>query len=121
MVPSIWPGDELLIQRASGRLKPGEIVAWQDSQRIFIHRIVEAQEVTRTVLTRGDRLNLSDPPFSPQQLIGVVTHVIRNDVPVAVSKRLSMRARLLRFISRASDWPAFLLIRVRQCINVFRG
>lgn len=117
MVPSIWPGDELLIQRVSERLTRGLIVAWQNNQRIFIHRVIEPPGDQRTILTRGDRLNNSDPPFSQEQLIGVVTHVIRNEVPVVVSTRLSTRARFLRFVSRASDWPAFLLIRMRRLVK----
>lgn len=120
MVPSIWPGDELLIQQISGCFTRGQIVAWQNNQRIFIHRIVETPADPRTILTRGDRLNLSDPPFSQEQLIGVVTHVIRNEVPVVVSTRLSTGARFLRFVSRASDWPAFLLIRMRRRTNTLR-
>lgn len=114
MVPSIWPGEELLIQRSSGRLTRGQVVAWQDNQRIFIHRIVEVPRDRKPILTRGDRHSTSDPPFSQEQLIGIVTHVFRNEVPVAVSTRLSTRARILRFVSRVSDWPAFLLIRMRR-------
>jgi hypothetical protein len=111
MVPSIWPGDELLIQNTSAPLIPGQVVAWQANQRIFIHRVIEVNR--NTVLTRGDRHHIPDPPFSPDQLLGVVTHVIRNDVPAVLSTRLSYTARLLRFISRLSDWPAFLLVIAR--------
>jgi hypothetical protein len=113
MVPTIWPGDELVIQSAAGRLRRGQVVAWQDNQRIFIHRVVETPGDEGTILTRGDRLNASDPLFLPEQLIGVVTHVIRDHVAMLIAPKLSIRARFLRLISRVSDWPAFLLIRLR--------
>lgn len=120
MVPSIWPGDELLIERNSDRLTPGQIVAWQHNHRIFIHRVVNTTIDKSTIQTRGDRLNICDPPFSQEQLIGVVTHVIRGGAPVVVSTRLSARARFLRLVSRASDWPAFLLIRLRGRTKMLR-
>ena len=121
MVPTIWPGDELLIQNAAGPLRRGQVVAWQNDQRIFIHRVVEATDDQGTTLTRGDRLHVDDPLFRPEQLIGVVTHVIRDEVATAIAPGLSQRARLLRLISRVSDWPAFLLIRLRGGLRVLRA
>ncbi len=120
MVPSIWPGDELLIQSISCPLSPGQVVAWQAEQRIFIHRIVNLSDDQKTILTCGDRLSVVDAPFSQEQLLGVVTHVFRKGVAIAVSRDVSRAARLLRLTSRLSDWPTFLLVRVRELADLSR-
>lgn len=57
MLPSIWPGDELVVRRAQPRdLVPGALVAYPGGVgRVLVHRVLEAPAQGDLVI-RGDHL-----------------------------------------------------------------
>lgn len=114
MLPSIWPGDELVIQRISGSVSIGSVVAYLRDGRIFIHRVVSASPGQSMIITQGDRLAVPDPPFLKEELLGCVIRVSRDGKPVRLSARLAFYARLLRAVSQVSDKPTFALLKLRQ-------
>ena len=113
MAPAIWPGDDLVIQRICGPLSLGDVVAFLRDGRLFIHRITRASAGATTITTQGDRLFVPDPPVSLDALIGLVTRVERAGRPVPLKHNRGFSARLLRWASRFSDKPLFLLMRLR--------
>ena len=112
MVPTIWPGEELVIQRLSGQIFAGDIVAFLRDQRLFIHRTIAVDGAT--VTTQGDRLAAADAPVSHEQILGTVAKVVRRGNGVVLSREPSLAARLLRWVSRASEIPLLLLLRCRD-------
>src|SRR5262245_60784436 len=71
MMPSIWPGDVLTVERRPvGQLQDGEIVVFTREGRLFAHRVIAHGD--RHLVTRGDTVPSSDAPVSEAELLGVV-------------------------------------------------
>jgi signal peptidase I len=90
MLPGIWPGDVLRIERAAAaRIAKGEVVLFERGERLFVHRVREIQTGSGSIVftTRGDSLPHIDPPFEESALLGRVTQVTRagRDVPPSQS------------------------------------
>ena len=87
MVPSILPGDLVLIQRAGlHEISPGEVVLFLQKGRLFVHRVVDRKVVATAgrpeescLITRGDRLRHEDPPVSSPELLGRVVSIERDN------------------------------------------
>jgi signal peptidase I len=131
MVPSILPGDLVLIQRAGlCDISRGEVVLFLQKGRLFVHRVVghriaatsDGPEET-CLITRGDRLRHTDPPVSSGELLGRVVSIERDqrrvELPVAGSNRLMVRllqasdrftSLYLRF---AAGWRSLFLRRAK--------
>lgn len=109
MLPSLWPGDVLRVERrGSAEVGVGCIVLYRREQRVFAHRVVKKDP---GLVTRGDRLAHPDPPLRPEELLGEVTWVERGGNGFAPARRAGWAAALLRLVSRVSDLPAGLLLR----------
>lgn len=91
MLPSIWPGDVLCIERRSGdEIVPGDIVVVARDGRFFIHRLIEKHE--SGWVTRGDSLPQNDPPVEEVQVLGKVSVIQRKtgaSVPASRTSRLN--------------------------------
>lgn len=126
MVPSIFPGDLISVQRAVvSEVSSGEIVLYAREGRMFVHRVVACTGSPEhsLLIARGDRLRHNDPPVSFPELIGRVTRIERGPtrIPVRTCLNLTEQAicRLLRFSDRAtyvylhlaSLWNEFFLWR----------
>jgi signal peptidase I len=80
MVPTIFPGDILFVERDPlARLRPGHVVLASREGRFFAHRVVRLTALggPARVITRGDALRENDPPFSREEILGRVTALIR--------------------------------------------
>lgn len=94
MVPAIWPGDWIEVERLGEcRLAPGQIVLAASSFQVVAHRIVALRGMS--VITRGDGLESSDPPWDEAALLGRVVRVRRRRWAAWWTKvrRLSVRKR----------------------------
>jgi len=114
MLPSIWPGDHVIIERVSRPVSAGSVVAYLRNGRLFIHRVFRVSRDSNELLTQGDRLPAPDAPINAGDLLGVVTGLSRGGAPAAMPARLLWRAHLLRAISRVSDTPAFAIVKLRR-------
>jgi signal peptidase I len=97
MLPTIWPGDTLMIERiGNDEVCNGDIVLFRSERRIFAHRVVGKSAVAgdETILTRGDSMSQADSPVPSRDLLGRVSFVLRNGKQVKP-------ARTLRFTERA--------------------
>ena len=98
MLPSIWPGDVLVIDGNAGeRVTLGDLALVGRDGRFFIHRLVgriEAQDQVQWI-TRGDALSENDPPVPVSELLGIVSAVHRNgDVMIPSQKRSRLQLAL---------------------------
>ncbi len=112
MLPSIRPGDVLIIEAADvSEIPLGAIAVWRRGERLVAHRAVgRIAEAGRVLLvTRGDRQQTSDEPVGEKDLLGRVTMIQRGAHTILPGPQPSASARLLRCISRFTDWPAGLL------------
>jgi signal peptidase I len=78
MLPSISPGDVLLVVQCSPEsIEPGDVVVFTDRTRVFAHRLVEKRRDLSgsSFVTRGDSTWHNDPPSRDDQLIGKVVAV----------------------------------------------
>lgn len=79
MVPVFHLGDAVVVQPVTlSNLRPGDIVSYRSvaGHNVTIsHRLVGIDRRTGLMVTQGDALQGTDPPISPQQLIGRDTAV----------------------------------------------
>jgi hypothetical protein len=115
MLPSIWPGDILEVHRQSlAEIPPGEIVLFERDGRLLAHRVVEKVGGPERALltTRGDRLRKSDPPVSPQELLGRVTAILRGGR--RIEPRLTRWGRVASWVFSHSDLCTKLALRLKR-------
>ena len=74
MLPALWPGDVVRIERLpADAVAPGDVVLFYRAGRLFLHRVAQA---TATHLhTYGDAWRLPDPPVSATEFLGRATHL----------------------------------------------
>jgi hypothetical protein len=119
MLPSVWPGDLLIIQSVGlEQVGLGDIVLSGRTGRFFVHRVreksVEAGELR--LITRGDCLPHDDPPVRRGELLGKVAKIRRRDRWVA-PPRLSGLGRILACILSYSDLCQGLAFRLHAWRN----
>jgi len=105
MVPTIWPGDTIVIERvASDRFVAGDIVLFSNRQRFVAHRVVARDHSAKNarILTRGDASETADAPVTVTDLLGKVSFIIRNGRCVEPGMNLRGSGRVLaRLLSRS--------------------
>jgi signal peptidase I len=116
MIPSVRPGDLLVIQRADlHEVSPGEIVLFVRSGRLFAHRAVskfEKRPVGFRLVTRGDRLLRDDSPVSPAEFLGRVCAIERGTRQIDPRRSAYRWAYPLSRFLRYSDRATFLFVRL---------
>lgn len=91
MLPTIWPGDRLTVRAIQfDDVASGDVILFTREDRFFIHRVLRKCDSTGgstgpSLVTRGDSMREADAPVSPEELLGKVVSVSRNqtsDLPV---------------------------------------
>jgi signal peptidase I len=120
MLPSVWPGDLLFIERRDMReIAAGEIVLFARGGKLIAHRVLRKTVVgdETHAVTRGDGLLSADEPVSPAELLGSVRYVLRAGQYVApetdvrflarvtteMVRRFGCIARILAFVHRVHE------------------
>ena len=93
MLPSVWPGDMLLVESAKdGAVREGDIVLFGRDHRLFAHRVLAKAE-GGMIATRGDAMPQPDPPTPGHELLGKVAFIARNGKLIEPKKqRIPQRA-----------------------------
>jgi len=95
MIPTIWPGDELIIKPTlPDELVPGKIVVFQRGANLVAHRLVgrrRRNSQDEQILTRGDALREVDAPVSTCDLLGEVGLIFRKGRPIKPAQRAGSR------------------------------
>jgi len=116
MLPAVWPGDTLVIERVhGGQIRVGDIVLVGRKGRLCAHRVVAAgNPETRHWITQGDGMPAPDPPVAENELLGRVAYLIRAGRLLAVPAKLSVVERLLAKVVRRSTPAARALVYLQQ-------
>jgi Peptidase S24-like len=129
MLPTIWPGDTLVIDRIpSEAVFAGDIVLFGRDQRLFAHRVVTMGFVSRAVagksrpqdagiLTRGDAMRAVDRPVSESDLLGRISFILRNGKRVKPSRRPRFSERALAAVLRRSTFAARVAVGVHDLLH----
>jgi signal peptidase I len=112
MLPSVWPGDILLIERRDMReIAQGDIALFARHNRLVAHRVLYKMAVDDRALaiTRGDGALSSDDPVSQTELLGRVRNIFRAGEYVKPDVDLRFRMRVTTEIIRRFGWGARIL------------
>ena len=117
MLPCIWPGDTLVVERV--RLKQvcvGDVVLVGRGGRLCAHRVVSLADDSGNphCITQGDGMPTPDPAVNESELLGRVAYLIRATRRIAVPAELSVFQRLAARIVRRSVPAARALVYLRR-------
>jgi len=114
MVPTIYPGDILIVRREAAReVRCGDVVLSFRAGRFCAHRLVKKleQDGRVSVITRGDALRENDPPLAESELLGRITAAVRGRKRIELGGRPTAREFLLRCAARRSNGLVKWLVR----------
>jgi signal peptidase I len=118
MLPTIWPGDTLMVDRVSPeKINVGEVVLVGRSGRLCAHRVhsTRVDGGKRFWTTQGDAMTRPDHPVTESGMLGRISYLIREGNLVAVGAELSVAERLLAGIVRHSMPAARALVYLHGC------
>jgi hypothetical protein len=121
MLPTVWPGDTLLIDRSDAdRVSEGDIVLFERDRRFFVHRIVKKNAEQSQILTRGDAMSRPDLPFAEGELLGKVGLILRhgngnsNGEFIVPRQRLSLPELAVSALAQRSILAARAIVGLRE-------
>ena len=115
MLPTIFPGDIVVIERASGEhVVKGDIVLFDRDRRLFVHRVSGRCGNTGDlqIVTQGDGMARPDPPISGSQVLGKVSFVVRNGRLMQPANSLGFSSRAVAALARRSSSAARAIVGI---------
>jgi signal peptidase I len=115
MLPSVWPGDTLVIEKAdSSAVSAGDIVLFGRDRRLFVHRVITTgnYDPESQVVTRGDAMPAADSPVSRAELMGKISLILRNGRRIEPSKSLGFSERAVATLVQRSEFAARVVVGV---------
>lgn len=111
MVPTIWPGDTLVIEpvRSSGVAR-GDVVLFSRNGRFVAHRVIA--DGKQQIQTQGDATLRPDAPLACTDLIGKVSLIVRDGKVIAVTRERSTTGRAVSTLVGGSNIAARLVVGV---------
>lgn len=111
MLPSIWPGDTLIVDRADASgVSEGDIVFFARDRRLFAHRTKSRRVGNAQLVTRGDAMPSADLPVSESEPLGKVSRIQRNRQWIELSRTLRLTERAVAALVRSSDAAARVVV-----------
>jgi signal peptidase I len=117
MVPTIFPGDMVIVEHSSGeRVDKGDIVLFRGARALVAHRVSEkyGRAGDLQIITQGDALARPDPPVSAAQLLGKVSFVVRDGRCMEPVKSLGLAGRAVAALARGSSSAARVIAGVHN-------
>lgn len=115
MLPTIRPGDTLIIERTNWEmLMQGDIVLVSRDRRLFAHRLLFKDAETAELLTRGDAMSAADPPVGDKQVLGRISFILRNGRCIEPCKTLSVSDRVVANLMRRSDIATRIIVGIHN-------
>lgn len=110
MLPTIWPGDTLVIERLTGdEIATGEIVLFTRNGRFVAHRVIANDG---KVQTQGDAASRPDAPQACSGLAGKVSMIVRNGRLIELRDVRPATNRAWSALLRRSGLAARLVLKV---------
>jgi signal peptidase I len=113
MLPSIWPGDTLMVERVQPQqIHIGDVVLLGRDARLCAHRVVSTPDGSGNPrwITRGDAMSAPDRPVIESELLGRVAYVIRAGKCIPVRAEVSVAGQLTARLVRRSVPAARALV-----------
>lgn len=120
MLPTVWPGDTLVVERVSpDQVHVGDVVLVGREGRLCAHRVVSRAEGSGNPhwITQGDAMLAPDRPVSENELLGRVAHLIRAGKCIAVPAELSVVKHLIAKTIRRSFPAARALVYLHRMVQ----
>ena len=117
MLPAIFPGDTLMVERVSAdQVEVGEVVLVGRNGRLCAHRVISREEDCGKPhwTTQGDSMPMPDPPVKQNEVLGRVNYVIRNGKCLAVSAKPSIAEKVTTKVVRHSFLAARALVYLHR-------
>ena len=115
MLPTIWPGDTLVVERASSSdILQGDVVVFSNGRRFVAHRVVVKNSGSgdSMVQTQGDALSRPDSPVAHDELVGKVSFIMRKGKQVKPARSLRLPERAVAAVFRRSTLAARVVVGV---------
>jgi signal peptidase I len=116
MLPTVWPGDMLVIERVSSEdVFEGDLVMFSSGRRFVAHRVVakDRSSAGSRIQTQGDAVPLPDCPVAESDLLGKVSFILRSGKCMKPTRRLRFSKRALAAVFRRSPLAARAVVRLR--------
>lgn len=117
MLPSVWPGDTLVVERVRpDEVHVGHVVLVGREGRLCAHRVISAAGDSQNSrwITQGDGMSAPDRPVLENELLGRVAYRMRSGQRVPVRTELSAVETLAAKIVRRSVPAARALVRLHR-------
>jgi hypothetical protein len=111
MLPSILPGDIIVVRKAHiDEIRAGDVVLYARNNCFYAHRVIRVHGGLN-LTARGDAMAQADSAVQQGELLGRVTSAIRGLKTIPIEREPGVRIRLLRWMFRHSDIATRVLIR----------
>jgi signal peptidase I len=118
MLPTVWPGETLVVERVSpDQVHVGDVVLVGREGRLCAHRVVSRGDSGGPHwITQGDAMPTPDRPVLESELLGRVGYVIRAGRLTPVPTELGMVENLIAKIVRRSVPAARALVYLHDVV-----
>jgi|SRR5882672_417748 len=120
MLPTIWPGDTLVVERVGrDQIEAGNVVLVERAGKLRAHRVVSVagNSANRHWTTQGDSMLAPDQPVSESELLGRVAYRISAGKLFPVPAELSTAERLTAKIVSRSVAAARTLVYLHRMVQ----
>jgi signal peptidase I len=110
MLPTIWPGDTLVIDRAGCKdVCVGDIVLFARDHRFFVHRVISNSASAGVILTQGDGMPRPDQAVKGSELLGRVSFILQGRRRFEPRRSLHFYERIIASLVCRFYWAARIL------------
>lgn len=120
MLPAIFPGDTLVVERVGpDNVAVGDVVLVGREGRLCAHRLVSmiADAECPKWITRGDGMPGPDRPVLANELLGRVVYLIRAGKLITVPTKLGVVEKLVAKVVQRSEPAARALVYLQQKVH----
>jgi hypothetical protein len=116
MLPTIFPGDILMVERIDeDQVNLGDVILASRDGWFCAHRVVaKSEDCGPSWLTQGDAMAIPDRPVKPSEVLGRVAYVTRRGKRIALPAKLSVIESLIASLVRRSFFAARVLIYLHK-------
>jgi len=121
MLPTLWPGDTLVVERViHDQVRIGDVVVIGRQGKLCAHRVISTAGDSQNPqwITQGDALAVPDRPVTKNELLGKVSYLIRAGKLIALPSELSGVKRLTANIVRRSLPAARALVYLHRMVHI---
>jgi hypothetical protein len=119
MLPAVWPGDILEVERISDPVCVGDVVVVARDGKLCGHRVISiaGDRENPQWITQGDALPQADRPVSATELLGRVAYLSRAGKRVAVPAKLNVIQQLVAKVVRRSVFAGRVLAYLHRMLQ----